>query len=934
MPFKAQLRDLVLWLKGEPACCPGRPTDWQASLSAFLAHLVWHQSGGHSFSVSDLQQVLTNSAVLLLLDGLDEIAEPEQRDRVVNEISRTVTRLRHNAKSLQVVVTSRPVAFINSAGLSESLFQYAELQPVTLPLVRVFAERWSKAQKLRPKDLEALLSTLEAKLAEPHVRDLARNPMQLAILLTLLHTRGVALPDQRTALYDNYIDIFLDREAVKSEVVREHRGLLRDIHAYLGWELHSQAELGRSNGAISGEDLDAQLRAYLSSKHQDPELSTELFGTAVLRVVAIVSRIQGTFEFEVQTLREYFAGRYLYETAPYAPVGQEKPGTKPERFEAIARNFYWLNVARFYAGCHTSGELPSLAEQICELAEIEANNPFAYTSHPTVLSGMLLSDWVFAQSPSSVMKLVDLTSGGVGIRHAWLRAGRPASLPSKCGGTHLVKRCWELLDTHVNSGFARDLCSVLLANVSTDEFDRAWLAKVEAATTDRRHPWLRVGRQTGSLQRSGWGALRELVLDHDGAAIGLEELIAAGRDEALQEHPDWAGPALRGVLDGELLLGQEAISVRNEGPVSVVTLLRLIHEPKVWLSLAARSYTLHLLNKGVSSLLELDVKDDDQDLLLQCHDVIQSFERGARDQAEFFDEYDLTPLSKFLEDSRRTLGVRWIHHHLAAVSAGFGEARRGGRGAELSDEEAPLLERARRATASDLARWQRQLNGLARPRDAWFALAVLFSWSRPRLIVALTDEIERLLGDLQPAAFARLVHTVKVATLQSDTTMLLGSSTRTARPGAELQQSDLPAIISCRFATMLALRTSPASVAMLYDRCGGVSVEQAKNGLEHLALAGVVGRIQGNHVPSWRQFLAVVASLYARDLHDPVALLPDLTLNNIEMPLELARIVMSKAEEYPREIVSIADRRCREKAGEMILPLATVAKRDKWFAER
>ena len=81
----------------------------------------------------------------------------------------------------------------------------------------------------------------------------------------------------------------------------------------------------------------------------------------VERVVALVSRIQGTFEFEVQPLRKYFAARHLYDTAPYSPPGNEKNGTKPERFDALAVNFYWLNVTQFFCGCFSRGELSSLA---------------------------------------------------------------------------------------------------------------------------------------------------------------------------------------------------------------------------------------------------------------------------------------------------------------------------------------------------------------------------------------------------------------------------------------------------------------------------------------------------------------------------------------------------------------------------------------------
>ena len=79
------------------------------------------------------------------------------------------------------------------------------------------------------------------------------------------------------------------------------------------------------------------------------------------RIVFLVSRVQGTYEFEVQPLREYFTARHLYETAPYSPPGNPRHGTKPDRFDAIAQSSYWLNVTRFYAGCFSKGELGNVS---------------------------------------------------------------------------------------------------------------------------------------------------------------------------------------------------------------------------------------------------------------------------------------------------------------------------------------------------------------------------------------------------------------------------------------------------------------------------------------------------------------------------------------------------------------------------------------------
>ena len=231
-----------------------------------------------------------------------------------------------------------------------------------------YAERWLRARRMDTKQSAEYRTVLKEKLGQPHLRDLARNPMQLAILLSLVLTRGASLPDKRTVLYEFYIDRFFSREAEKSTVVRTHRDLLIDIHRYLAWFLHSQAENDNGRPSVRQDVLQRIVTEYLAREGHDPTLARELFSGMVERVVALVSRVEGTFEFEVQPLREYFAACHLYYTAPQSSPGKEMLGSKPDRFDAIARNVYWLNVTRFYAGCYSNGELPSLVERLQDLA--------------------------------------------------------------------------------------------------------------------------------------------------------------------------------------------------------------------------------------------------------------------------------------------------------------------------------------------------------------------------------------------------------------------------------------------------------------------------------------------------------------------------------------------------------------------------------------
>ena len=134
LPFKVDCRDFSLWLgRQNPFSADDTadvPADWHKSLESFLAFQVKHYSGGATFTVSDLHAVIKLSAVLLVFDGLDEVAEIGRRREVVDQISKGVNRLQEISASLQTIVTSRPAAFANSPGLPDDTFRYFHLASI------------------------------------------------------------------------------------------------------------------------------------------------------------------------------------------------------------------------------------------------------------------------------------------------------------------------------------------------------------------------------------------------------------------------------------------------------------------------------------------------------------------------------------------------------------------------------------------------------------------------------------------------------------------------------------------------------------------------------------------------------------------------------------------------------------------------------------
>jgi len=213
-------------------------------------------------------------------------------------------------------------------------------------------------------------------------------------------------------------------------------------------------------------------------------------------------------------LREYFAAKYLYETARHSSPGKEDSGTKPDRFDAIARNFYWLNVTRFYAGCYDVGELPSLIDRLEDLIGSEG---YCLISHPRTLSATLLSDWVFSQHPKSVKKVMNLILDGIGLRYVLpstsrrMGQGEPMLLPDGCGRDELVKHCLGLLGKQPPLDFALDIINLISANVASPKevFD-LWFDEVAAQHGDARTKGLEYGLYLGLLTQSSILPLTQL----------------------------------------------------------------------------------------------------------------------------------------------------------------------------------------------------------------------------------------------------------------------------------------------------------------------------------------------------------------------------------------------------------------------------------------
>ncbi len=159
-----------------------------------------------------LRQQLLRTGGLLLLDGLDEVPEADQR-RV--QVKTAVEQFAAAFPKVRVLVTSRTYAYQRQDWKLRG-FAEAVLAPFDEAQMHRFVERWyayvGQARRLSADDTQGRATLLKQAIARtPRLYELATRPLLLTLMASLHAWRGGTLPEQREALYADAVDLLLDQ---------------------------------------------------------------------------------------------------------------------------------------------------------------------------------------------------------------------------------------------------------------------------------------------------------------------------------------------------------------------------------------------------------------------------------------------------------------------------------------------------------------------------------------------------------------------------------------------------------------------------------------------------------------------------------------------------------------------------------------------------
>ena len=907
VPLKVDLRDYAAFLDGKSPFASASSPSEPRTLDVFLAQLIGSNSGGIQFTAHDVLSLVKNAPTLLFLDGLDEVADISAREGLVASIGEALARWGEFDADLQVVVPSRPSVCGRAPSFGKYGFVTLNLQNIDSERIHDYANRWVVARGLDESEKRDVKKILREKLELAHIRDLTRNPMQLTILLSLIHQVGHSLPDQRTDLYGRYVDLFLTREADKSVRVRENRAVLLGFIQHLAWVLQTQAESSKTAGSISAQGLQDLARGYLSAGGHAVEIADDLFGGGLERIFVLVERIEGLYEFEVQPLREFYCAQYLYATAPVGTYrDQALRGDRAQRFEALAANPFWLNVCRFYAGSCERGETGTL---VLSLEEMIKTGDFAVASHARRVGLSLLQDWVFSNVKYPQDQLIRAIFDEDGTQLLIAGEGRVSeelTLDADCGRDTLRDRIFEQLQTWPVDIRTSALCHVLRMNGGRD-LSREFCELLAGRTgEDRTHQMIRMFRSGASAAlplEQLWGLItednpnRDQLLLRSSELLWSEPIVAAKIPKLVEEFTD-------GVLDGLIggaghhssQLGVFADLLGN-APGAYMALRRLgeLRVPgKKTADTDAASAAVRTFVNAVGTI-PLDSSDDTFD---------------QRRSPELW--------SSIAETAREQFGDTWATMSLAIRTAGIRTTTELPDGANrLFDAGVPVCARARaaRLRRGGAKWWLEQLEHASTSLDRRLWTGLVLMWSSAQNLYELSPQANAIVEALSDSEYDALRATVASA----------ASSRQLRSDRKKLTEVDLKPF-SNRTAVLVAMAFKAESSNLRFT----TKQERADPLRAYLKHQREVEKLE--ELPSWKDQEEALAwarrlSQSRRDRRGPTFRAHRHLLDS-RLRLQSAEKVLKEPKTYPPELVSRAvlevQRRYRAKT------LATVSNEQDW----
>ncbi|MBF0401808.1 MAG: SUMF1/EgtB/PvdO family nonheme iron enzyme [Magnetococcales bacterium] len=213
---------------------------------------------------SHWEGLLQRGEAILLLDGLDEVADERVRTRVI-QIVQDATR---NWNNCPIIVTSRPFGVEQMKGLG---FHHGVIDPFGMEEIRTFIGRWSAAlhasgdgehdSGVAADHQQTLLQAIADRLT---IRRLAANPVMLTCLC-VVHWNEGKLPEGRARVYQAVIRWLIGSRTTTRSAADYTDAFAEEAFATLALAMMKGGKGGKQ--AVFDKEEGAEAVAGLVSQH-------------------------------------------------------------------------------------------------------------------------------------------------------------------------------------------------------------------------------------------------------------------------------------------------------------------------------------------------------------------------------------------------------------------------------------------------------------------------------------------------------------------------------------------------------------------------------------------------------------------------------------------------------------------------------------------
>ena len=347
---------------------------WECPSGKGFLKYLHEASTWHRLNQQTLDHLLQQpDRVVLLLDGLDEVFDPVERERVVNDIH----RFSNDYKHVRIVVTSRVVGY-QPARLRNADFRHFMLQDLDADQIGSFLDKWHDVTFDKPQEGDAKRQRLAGAIKNSKsIAQLAGNPLLLTMMAIL--NRNQKLPDDRVDLYQQCSRLLLHQWDVERTLgefpglsaeigLREKTDILRTVAYAMQTRLSDKS---RAN-YIDGTTLTSLIEDYLHTElrfEQARAVARALVEQLRARNFILCYLGADSYAFVHRTFLEYFCAADIVHQFNVA-----KTLSEPDLialFDEHCRDDDWREVLRLICGQIDEAFVGRIVEHLATRTDLE-----------------------------------------------------------------------------------------------------------------------------------------------------------------------------------------------------------------------------------------------------------------------------------------------------------------------------------------------------------------------------------------------------------------------------------------------------------------------------------------------------------------------------------------------------------------------------------